>query len=67
MKQQSTTDVTPRRAQQMGLSRREYVEMLRQRYVAGTLDEMLMTVDGVPDTLLCDLFPHLFPREPAQS
>jgi hypothetical protein len=35
------------------------VERLRQRYLAGTLDEVLVPEDPRMDRLLADLFPEL--------
>jgi len=39
--------------------REALVERLRQRYVAGTLDEVLVPEDPKMDRLLADLFPDL--------
>ena len=42
--------------------RATYVAELRERYLEGTLDEVLIPSDvRVPDRLMWVLFPHLFP------
>ena len=43
-------------------ARATYVAELRERYLEGTLDEVLIPNDvRVPDRLMWVLFPHLFP------
>ena len=43
-------------------ARASYVDELRMMYIAGTLDEVLLReFTHVPDVLLSDLFPRLFP------
>jgi hypothetical protein len=40
--------------------RSTYVDDLRERYLAGTLDEVLIPEQDVPDRLLQELFPAIF-------
>lgn len=48
-------------------ARAQYVAELRARYLAGTLDEVLIPEDAqVPDALMSALFPRLFPQAPLQ-
>lgn len=49
-------------------ARKQMVADLRQRYLNGTLDEVLVPEDAdVPDTLLQALFPNLFGAPPVSG
>ena len=60
----STLKELPTTAPNAPGEREAYVAQLRERYLDGSLDEILIPDDAaVPDTLLTALFPHLFPEE----
>lgn len=42
------------------MTRREYVQSLRQHYLNGTLDEVLTADMDVPDSLVAAIYPELF-------
>ena len=59
---QSIEAPSPYEAPQDPEARARYVAELRERYLEGTLDEVLIPNDvRVPDRLMWVLFPHLFP------
>lgn len=59
---QPLTETSPYEAPLNPEERAKYVAELRERYLEGTLDEVLIPNDvRVPDRLMWVLFPHLFP------
>ena len=59
---QPIAKATPYEAPQDPEARARYVAELRERYLEGTLDEVLIPDNvRVPDRLMWVLFPHLFP------
>jgi hypothetical protein len=59
---QSLTELSPYEAPHDPEERANYVAALRDRYLEGTLDEVLIPKKvRVPDRLMWVLFPHLFP------
>lgn len=55
---ESSADQRP--AASVSDERGAYVADLRERYLAGTLDEVLLADRDVPDRLLQELFPSMF-------
>jgi len=51
---------TPCSASAASDDRAAYVDDLRKRYLAGTLDEVLIPDQDIPDRLLQELFPAVF-------
>lgn len=63
-KQISSLSHTPVAAPNKKGDRAAYVAELRERYLNGSLDDVLIPQDvQVPDTLLQALFPHIFPEK----
>ncbi|MED5371800.1 MAG: hypothetical protein VX899_12340 [Myxococcota bacterium] len=59
----STLEQLPAQAPNAPGEREAYVAQLRERYLDGSLDEILIPQEAeVPDSLLSALFPHLFPE-----